>query len=52
MNIFKIRSCFEAAHVPVEIGTEQFIIGHGNSRFIKHDKVQDMKRKARTGPSR
>ncbi|CAK9111902.1 Uncharacterized protein SCF082_LOCUS51902 [Durusdinium trenchii] len=40
---------FLAAHVPVEITDDEFILAHGASRFLKFEKVQDMKRKARTG---
>ena len=39
----------EAAHVQMEIDDQQFLIAHGTSRFLKPDRVQDMKRKAKTG---
>ena len=42
-------SWIEAAHVQLELGDEQFLIAHGASRFLKVEKVQDMKRKAKAG---
>lgn len=39
----------EAAHVAVELSDEEYILAHGASRFLKFEKVQDLKRKGRTG---
>ncbi|CAL1163038.1 unnamed protein product [Cladocopium goreaui] len=40
---------FLAAHIPVEIDPEEFILAHGTSRFLRPEKVQDLKRKGKTG---
>ena len=40
----------KAAHVPVEIDPDEFLIAHGAPRFLKADKVMEMKRKGKTGP--
>lgn len=39
----------EAAHVPSELSVDDFVMAHGTSRFLKADKVLDMKRKGKTG---
>ena len=39
----------EAAHVAVELSDTEYILAHGASRFLKFEKVQDLKRKGRTG---
>lgn len=35
--------------MPVELGNDLYIMGHAASRFVKHEKYQDIKRKARIG---
>jgi hypothetical protein len=37
--------------VPVEIDDQEYLIAHGASRFLKAEKVQDMKRKGKSGDS-
>ena len=39
----------KAAHIPVEMDPEEFILAHGTSRFLRPEKVQDLKRKGKTG---
>ena len=40
----------KAAHVPVEIDSADFLIAHGASRFLKAEKIMELKRKGKTGP--
>ena len=40
----------KAAHVPVEIDSGDFLIAHGASRFLKAEKIMELKRKGKTGP--
>ena len=46
-------SCFwgecEVAHMDITIPNDDFAICHGASRFVKNDKIADLKRKGKTG---
>lgn len=35
--------------MPVEVGVDEYLLAHGSSRFLKLEKVQDLKRKGRPG---
>ena len=42
--------CFaEGAHLSTEIPVDEFVIGHGASRFMQPQRVADLKRKNKTG---
>ena len=35
----------EAAHIGVEVNEDDYILGHGASRFLRPERYQDLKRK-------
>lgn len=39
----------QAAHLDILIPTDEFAVAHGASRFLKADKVADLKRKGKAG---
>ena len=50
LEFFAVKFCYvQAAHMDVELPTDQFLIGHGASRFKAADKVADIKRKKQLG---